>query len=138
MKKILILLLAIITIFTLSSWDNNVVGAEEGPEPIAVKVDLNNFDESNTGTDNQETLLWKRGDAFTTDGVIRIAPNVGEGTAGTVVRRNQIKLKNGFSTYFKTKIHNPGPNWGHWGGDGMAFVIYESPEILIGGYGGSL
>lgn len=102
-------------------------------EPIAICVDLDGFQDV-VGGDSDRTLLWKKGDASVVDGVMRIADSL-EGKAGTVVRRNQIRLTHGFSTYFQFQIHDPG-NGGY--ADGLSFIIYEADQPQLGSTGGGL
>lgn len=109
------------------------VNAGSAGEPIAVMVELNGFDNTNLGGDSADTLLWAKGTAAATSGILRLV-STASGGAGTVVRRNQIQLTDGFSTYFQVRISN------HYGGgaDGLAFVLYDNETPLIGEYGGGL
>ena len=129
MRKIAIIL-CLIMVMTSAAFNVPVYAVAP---PIAIMVESNGFDSTNVDGDDGTTLLWKKGDADTTGGVLRIAPSSG-GKAGTVVRRNQIQLSDGFSTYFVMNLHNPG--WDY--ADGLAFVIYEADTPQVGGYGGEL
>ncbi|MCC5909741.1 MAG: hypothetical protein JJT76_04820, partial [Clostridiaceae bacterium] len=111
------------------------------PEPIAVMVELDHFDVNNVGGDESNTLLWKRGDADTPgSGILRVAPRA-RNKAGTVVRRNHVRLTDGFSTYFAIKIHSHGIDAGRSeppGADGLAFIAYEADQPKIGTYGSGI
>lgn len=104
------------------------------PTPIPVSVELNNFDTTNVGGDSSTTLLWARGNALPSSGVLRVAQNIGN-QAGTVVRRNKIKLTGGFSTYF---IMNLNTTTSGTPADGLVFVIQNNPSPIVGEYGGGL
>lgn len=101
--------------------------------PIAVSVELNSFNDTIVGGDDADTLLWIKGDAVTTSGKLRLV-TAASGGAGTVVRRNQIQLTEGFSTYFQLQMHNSV----NGGADGMAFIVYKNDTPQIGAYGGGL
>lgn len=102
-------------------------------EKIAVAVELSDFDSSIAGGDSAQTLLWLRGTATTTGGVLRLTNNTMT-QAGTVVKRNQIMLTDGFSTYFQIQMSN------HIGspGDGMSFMVYGNDTPEVGASGGGL
>jgi len=131
MKKLSVLLCITMLIASISFSETIFADA---PQPIAIMIESGGFDATNVSGDNGTTLFWKKGDADTVDGYMRVAPS-GNGRAGTIVRRNQIQITDGFSTYFKMKMHNSA---GMGYGDGLAFVIYESNTPLVGGYGGGL
>jgi uncharacterized repeat protein (TIGR02543 family) len=112
-------------------------------EAIAIAVELNSFrDEGDTGYaqnvggDSASTLLWKKGDADATNGYLRLVPDL-LWKSGTVVRRSQIQLTSGFSTYFSFLMTTSGTTTDYLV-DGLAFLIYESDEVKIGEYGGGL
>ena len=127
--SIIMLLTVILSVFFQFVFMEGVYAVD--PEPIAVAVEATEFDATNVGGDGDNTLLWKRGDALTTGGILRITPQTGGGTA---VKRNQIKLTDGFSTYFQIQLHDHI----NTGGDGLAFVIYKADEPQLGSYGGGL
>ncbi|ABR47945.1 cell wall/surface repeat protein [Alkaliphilus metalliredigens QYMF] len=143
MKRILVKLLIMI-MMVLMCKDIFIIGTVHAAdlEPIAVMVELNNFDANNVGGDESSALLWKRGDADTPSGsgILRVAPRA-RNKAGTVVRRNHIRLTDGFSTYFAIDIHSHGIDDGRSeppGADGLAFIIYEADQPKIGKYGSGL
>jgi len=98
-------------------------------EAIAIAVELNSFrDEGdsgytqNVGGDSASTLLWKKGDTDATNGYLRLVPDT-KWKSGTVVRRSQIQLTNGFSTYFSFLMTTSGTTSDILV-DGLAFLIY--------------
>ncbi len=102
-------------------------------EAIAICLELNGFNSTNTSGASGNTLIRVDGSATTYNNALRLTqPNYSQ--AGTAVRRNQIKLENGFSTYFQFKLSegsNPPA-------DGLAFIVYKSDTPQIGEYGGGL
>jgi hypothetical protein len=99
---------------------------------IPVYVDLNTFSDSNVGGDSAATLLWKKGNANTSSGVLRVVPASGN-QAGTVVRRSKIKLSGGFSTYFVMNLNGSGEL-----ADGLVFVVQNNSAPQVGKYGAGL
>jgi len=111
-------------------------------EAIAIAVELKSFrDEGdsgytqNVGGDAASTLLWKKEDADATNGYLRLVPDA-LWKSGTVVRRSQIQLTNGFSTYFSFLMTTSGTT--DLLVDGLAFLVYESDSVQIGEYAGGL
>ncbi|MDR3543318.1 MAG: X2-like carbohydrate binding domain-containing protein [Desulfosporosinus sp.] len=99
----------------------------------SIPIDIVNFDSTNVAGDSGNTLLWSRGNASTASGVLRVAPSTGN-QKGVVVRRNQIKLTGGFSTYFVMNM-NSGSNPP---ADGLCFVIQSNPAPVVGNWGAGL
>jgi hypothetical protein len=81
-------------------------------------------------------LALKKGDADATNGYLRLVPDA-LWKSGTVVRRSQIQLTNGFSTYFSFLMTTSGTT-NDLLVDGLAFLVYESDSVQIGQYGGGL
>lgn len=105
----------------------------EGGDPIAICLELSAFDGTNTSGSSGNTLIRVDGSATTSGGALRLTSNTNS-QAGTAVRRNQIKLTDGFSTYFQFKLSN-GSNPP---ADGLAFIVYKSDTPQIGAYGEGL
>lgn len=94
--------------------------------PIAVKVD--NFNDTNTGGDVSDKLLWMKGSAAVDNNKLILTDNSFQ--AGSVVKRNQVQLKDGFSSYFKMYFSGDA--------DGIAFILYKSETPKLGDNGGAL
>lgn len=116
-------------LFFLSVFPGQVQGIEI--QPLAVKVD--SFSTANVGGSEAETLLWSRGNAASVDGLLRLVPDAST-QAGTVVRRNQVKLTDGFSTFFQFKIHKNDVYSTNYA-DGLSFIVYDSDTVQLGGTG---
>ena len=101
-------------------------------EAIAIAVEVNSFDSTNTSGSSGSTLLQTAGNAAASGGALRLTSD-SYSQAGTVVRRNQIQLGDGFSTYFQFKITSTTAP-----ADGIAFIVYKSDTVRIGEYGGGL
>lgn len=101
-------------------------GADPVTTPIAIKVDM--FDETNTSGDGINTLLWVKGSARSSAGAIELT--YGSSQAGSVVKRNQVRLADGFSTYFEMAFNGAA--------DGIVFIIYKADEPKLGDFAGSL
>lgn len=97
-------------------------------DAIAIMVEQNSFDNSNVGGDGENTLLWMKGDATLSGGQLLFTNSSWQ--AGSVVKRNQVKLSDGFSTYFQLYFSN--------NADGIAFVLYKADEPKLGDNGGAL
>ena len=131
-NKLSIIMLLTVVLFVFFQFAlMEAIYADPAPEPIAVMVETTEFNDTNVGGDDANTLLWKRGDALTTGGVLRVTPQTGGGTA---VKRNQVQLTDGFSTYFQIQLHDHIVT----AGDGLAFVLYKADEPQLGEYGGGL
>ncbi len=96
--------------------------------PIAVMIEEGGFSSSNTTGDSGTTLLWSKGTTDIDSGTIRFTNTARQ--AGAVVKRNQVKLTDGFSTYFKIYFSS--------NADGIAFLLYKADEPKLGDYGGAL
>jgi hypothetical protein len=130
MKKsriILVMLAVICMVFTFLPGLSKALG-----EAIAIAVEVNTFNSSNTSGAGGSTLIRTAGTAAPTGGILRLTENTGS-QAGTAVRRNQIKLTDGFSTYFQFKVTSTSTP-----ADGLAFIVYANNDVQIGDYGGGL
>jgi len=124
---------ALIALIVNAMFFTVLITAESLDNTLAILVELEDFNSENTSGEGGETLLVLKGDSYLHDGKIRVAKASGN-QAGTVVRRNQIRLQDGFSTYFSFQI-SKGTSSQY--ADGLAFIIYESDEVKVGntGYG---
>jgi hypothetical protein len=123
-KQLSFFLILALTLATLTS----LPWSAEAAEPIAIMVELNDFDTDNVGGDADSTLLWKKGHASLAAGNLNLTNNNWQ--AGSVVKRNQVQLTDGFSTYFQLYFSGSA--------DGIAFVIYKADEPKLGDNGGAL
>ncbi|MEN6314787.1 MAG: InlB B-repeat-containing protein, partial [Clostridiaceae bacterium] len=99
-----------------------------GGNAIAIMIEQNSFDNSNVGGDGESTLLWMKGNSTLNGGQLLLTNNSWQ--AGSVVKRNQVKLTDGFSTYFQINFSA--------NADGIAFVLYKSDAPKLGENGGAL
>lgn len=99
-----------------------------GADPIAIMVENDSFTTSNVGGDADNTLLWKKGSTTLNTGQLLLTNTNSQ--AGSVVKRNQVKLTDGFSTYFKMYFSG--------NADGIAFVLYKADTPKVGDIGGAL
>jgi hypothetical protein len=99
-----------------------------GANAIAVMVEQNSFTATNVGGDGESTLLWKQGTSTLDAGQLLFTTTSNQ--AGSVVKRNQVKLSDGFSTYFQMSFSGPA--------DGIAFILYKSDTPKLGDNGGAL
>ena len=127
MKK----LKTLIVIFVISLFILSLLPAQSSAagEAIAIAVELNSFSSANTSGSTGTTLLQTAGNATTSGGALRLTADA-LSQKGTAVRRNQIKLTDGFSTYFQFKITSTTAP-----ADGLAFIVYKSDTVQIGSYG---
>ncbi len=106
---------------------------------IPVAIELSSFDSSilNNNASGSSLLLYKGTySSYLSGGSMLVAPNVNS-QAGTVVRRNRMKLIDGFSTYFQVNMSS---STSGTPADGLCFVIYSSDSSIpdIGVYGGGI
>ena len=112
--------------------------AASGPA-IPIAVELSSFNGVVSNDVNGNTLLlYKGNDAgnpYLKGTNLLVAPNVNN-KSGTVVRRNRMKLTDGFSTYFQFNLNSGSTP----PADGLTFVIYkaEVAQPLVGGYGSGI
>ena len=127
MRRVLINVLISAALF-LIPYSSGLDCVYAATEPIAITVEQNGFDSNNVGGDSSNTLLWQKGNAYTSGG--QLVFTNGSNQAGSVVKRNQIKLNNGFSTYFQVYFSGQA--------DGIAFVLYKADSPKLGDRGGYL
>jgi len=127
MKKLkTVLLIFIVALLALAVLPASSSAASEA---IAIAVELNSFSSANTSGSSGTTLLQTAGTATTSGGALRLTAD-SYSQAGTAVRRNQIQLTDGFSTYFQFKISSTTAP-----ADGIAFIVYKNDTVQIGSYG---
>ena len=124
-----VLLIFIVTLLALAVLPASSSAASEA---IAIAVELNSFSSANTSGSSGTTLLQTAGTATTSGGALRLTSD-SYSQAGTAVRRNQIQLTDGFSTYFQFKITSTTTP-----ADGIAFIVYKSDSVQIGDYGAGI
>ena len=98
------------------------------PEVIGVAIDNSGFNSNNTGGDSDESLLWIKGNSYVSGGDLFLTNTHSQ--VGSVVRRNQINLNDGFSTYFQMYFSGAA--------DGIVFIAYKADEPKLGNFGGAL
>ncbi|HYE11562.1 MAG TPA: fibronectin type III domain-containing protein [Patescibacteria group bacterium] len=125
MKRLVsVFLAAAILISMFVNYPINVQAA--GGNAIAIMAD--SFNTSNVGDDGENTLLWMKGNSTLDNGQLLLTNNSWQ--AGSVVKRNQVKLSDGFSTYFQMYFSG--------NADGIAFILYKSDTPKLGDNGGAL
>ncbi|MBP7401461.1 MAG: InlB B-repeat-containing protein [Clostridia bacterium] len=111
------------------------VSAVAPPEPIAIMINQDGFSAANSGGDAASTLLWMKGGASFASGALRLVDNIDSTpSSGSVVRRAQILLSDGFSTYFMIRMSD----YVYYYGDGLAFVLYSAAQPQLGTSGSGL
>lgn len=104
---------------------------------IPICVENLSFDTTNCSGDGANTLIWMKGNAITTGGILRLAQNTA-GQSGTAVRRNRIKLDTGFSTYFVMNMNSSTTGGASNAADGMTFIVQDNGTPQLGSSGGGV
>ena len=135
LKKSLTFILAVVMILVMFQGE-----AALAAEEIGIVIDLADFNNANTSGSSGSTLLLTTGNATASGGALQLTSS-SMGQVGTVVRRNQVQLTDGFSTYFQFVIDQPShPGWAgrdiH--ADGLSFFIYKNDTAQTGSSGGGL